>query len=94
MGQEVDTKIALIVARDLGVNPSRVKVEFNNTTRIANSAPTAASSGSDLNGHAAHRACMQIKKRLKEFAAGLFADSKVGTACRPGGDGGSRSWPG
>jgi xanthine dehydrogenase large subunit len=73
MGQEVNTKIAQIVAAEFGVGLDRVRIETNNTRRIGNSSPTAASTGVDINGSAALLACRQITARLREFAAGLLA---------------------
>ena len=43
-----------------------------------NTSPTAASAGMDLNGAAAIEACRQIRERMSEFAATLFADTKAG----------------
>ncbi len=76
MGQGVNTKIREIVTRMFSVNSSRVKVESTNTTRIANASPTAASSGSDLNGNAAILACKNILERLK-----LFVSAQIN--CKP-----------
>jgi xanthine dehydrogenase large subunit len=68
MGQGVNQKIRLIVAQTLGVDLDRVRVETTNTTRVANTSPTAASTGADLNGAAAKLACEQIVARLRAFA--------------------------
>ncbi len=68
MGQGVNTKIAQIAARTLGVDISRIKVETTNTTRAANSSPTAASTGTDMNGNATRIACQCILERLVAFA--------------------------
>ncbi|MCE1246393.1 MAG: xanthine dehydrogenase molybdopterin binding subunit [Firmicutes bacterium] len=77
MGQEVNTKIGQIAATTLGVPLSTVRVESTNTKRVANSSPTAASSGCDLNGQAVENAAMQIHERLTEFAKTLFNVSGV-----------------
>lgn len=69
MGQGVNMKILQVAAHTLGINPSRVRVETTNTSRVANTAPTAASSGSDLNGMATQFACEDILGRLIRFAA-------------------------
>ncbi|TRZ64051.1 xanthine dehydrogenase, partial [bacterium] len=69
MGQGVNMKILHAVAKAFSILPERVKIESTNTTRIANTSPTAASSGADLNGKAALIACDIIIKRLKKFAA-------------------------
>lgn len=72
MGQGVNEKIKTIVARTFSINPDRVKIETTNTTRIANTSPTAASSGADLNGNAAIIACKNILSQLKNTAAKML----------------------
>ncbi len=72
MGQELNTKIAQIVARTLGVKINNIKIESTNVKRVANSSPTAASSGTDLNGNAARLAAEKIKKRLIPIAIELL----------------------
>jgi xanthine dehydrogenase large subunit len=69
MGQGVHRKIRRVAARTLGVDLDRIRMESTNTTRVANTSPTAASSGADLNGHAARLACLQIIERLKQAVA-------------------------
>ena len=71
MGQQLYTKIAYIVSSVLGVSIDKVRNESTNTKRIGNSSPTAASSGTDLNGFAAKNACEKLKKRL-QISASLF----------------------
>jgi xanthine dehydrogenase large subunit len=72
MGQEVNTKIAQIVADEFGVNLNRIRIESNNTKRVGNSTPTAASACADLNGNAAKNAVRQIKSRLQPLAIALL----------------------
>src|SRR5664280_3423449 len=43
--------------------------DSTNTTRAANTSPTAASAGADMNGKAAEIACHNILDRLKKVAA-------------------------
>jgi xanthine dehydrogenase large subunit len=69
MGQGVNRKIRQVAARALGIEVDRVRMESTNTTRVANTSPTAASSGADLNGHATRLACLQIVERLKQAVA-------------------------
>ena len=69
MGQGVNKKIKISVAKTFSVNIERIKIESTNTTRIANTSATAASSGSDLNGNAAIKASESILQRLLEFAS-------------------------
>jgi len=69
MGQGVNRKIALLTARTFGIPEHRIKVETTRTTTVANTQPTAASTGTDINGAAACLAVEQIKDRLLSFAA-------------------------
>jgi len=75
MGQGVNAKIVQIAAITLGVDLAHVHVESTNTTRNANTSPTAASSGADMNGNATRMACEQIRKRMLDVAA-----TKLGAA--------------
>ncbi len=68
MGQGLYIKIVQIVAEVFGVSEARVQISSARTDKIANTSPTAASSGTDLNGYAALNACNQIKTQLIEFA--------------------------
>ncbi len=67
MGQGVNEKIRKIAARALGISTSRIITQTTNTTRTANISPTAASTGTDLNGNATLLACREIKQRLLKF---------------------------
>lgn len=69
MGQGVNEKIKIAVAKTFSINLDRIKIESTNTTRIANTSPTAASTGADLNCNAAVKASKNILKRLLEFAS-------------------------
>ncbi|WP_290873476.1 xanthine dehydrogenase molybdopterin binding subunit [Aquabacterium sp.] len=64
MGQGLNTKVAQMVAHTLGVSLGRVRVTATDTSKVANTSATAASTGSDLNGKAAADAARQIKERL------------------------------
>ena len=68
MGQGVNTKILQVAQQVFSIPPEKVKVHTTNTLRIANTSPTAASAGADLNGHATRLACEKILERLKEVA--------------------------
>ncbi len=72
MGQGIDTKVAQVVAHELGVAYERVRVTATDTQKVANTSATAASTGADLNGKAAQDAALAIKRRLAEFAARAF----------------------
>ena len=69
MGQGLNTKVAQVVAHELGVDFAAVRVSATDTQKVANTSATAASTGSDLNGKAAQDAARQIKARLAAFAA-------------------------
>ena len=72
MGQGLFTKVAQVVAHELGLDLDRVRVSATDTSKIPNASATAASSGSDLNGKAAQAAAEEIKSRLVAFAAERF----------------------
>ena len=69
MGQGLHLKVAQVVAEELQIDLDRVKITATTTAKVPNTAPTAASSGADLNGMAAQDAARQIRKRLTDFAA-------------------------
>jgi xanthine dehydrogenase large subunit len=69
MGQGLHTKVAQVVAHELGVAFERVRVTATDTHKVANTSATAASTGSDLNGKAAQDAARQIRERLAASAA-------------------------
>ncbi|CAH2907301.1 MAG: Xanthine dehydrogenase, molybdenum binding subunit (EC [uncultured Paraburkholderia sp.] len=69
MGQGLNTKVAQVVANEFGLPLSRVRVSATDTSKIANTSATAASTGSDLNGKAAEDAARTIRARLAELAA-------------------------
>ena len=69
MGQGVNTKMLQIAAHVFLIDPKRVKLESTNTTRVANTSPSAASSTADLNGKALQKACNTLLERLKTCAA-------------------------
>jgi xanthine dehydrogenase large subunit len=69
MGQGLYMKVAQVVAEEFGLTTDRVRITATTTDKVPNTSPTAASSGSDLNGMAARAAAGTIKKRLVQFAA-------------------------
>ncbi len=71
MGQGLHTKISQIVAHEFGIDVDEVDVTSTRTDKVPNTSPTAASSGSDLNGKATQNACISIKERLANFYANL-----------------------
>jgi xanthine dehydrogenase large subunit len=77
MGQGLNTKVAQVVAHELGVNFERVRVTATDTSKVANTSATAASTGTDLNGKAAQDAARQLRERLAKFAAEKFGGGTV-----------------
>jgi xanthine dehydrogenase large subunit len=77
MGQGLYTKVAQVVATELGLPLSAVRVSTTDTSKVPNTSATAASSGSDLNGKAAQAAAQTLRQRLVDYAAaahGVSAD--------------------
>ncbi|WP_394060331.1 xanthine dehydrogenase molybdopterin binding subunit [Alcaligenes sp. WGS1538] len=72
MGQGLNTKVAQVVAHELGLNLDQVRVTATDTSKVANTSATAASTGTDLNGKAAQDAAAQIRRRLVDVAAQAF----------------------
>ncbi len=71
MGQGLNTKVAQIVADELGVPFERVRCTATDTSKVPNTSATAASSGTDLNGSAAQFAARHVRDNLAAFVAGL-----------------------
>jgi xanthine dehydrogenase molybdopterin binding subunit len=98
MGQGLHTKIRRIAALELGISESSVKVNATNTSKVPNTSPTAASSGTDLNGMAVKNAIDRLKGSMSEAARKMlkekfgmdageelqFIDNKVFDAAQPG----------
>ncbi|HJV72574.1 xanthine dehydrogenase molybdopterin binding subunit, partial [Ideonella sp.] len=72
MGQGLNTKVAQVVAHELGLPLERVRCTAADTSKVANTSATAASTGSDLNGKAAQEAARRIRDRLAVLAAKLL----------------------
>jgi len=71
MGQGLNTKVAQIVADELGVPYDRVLCTASDTGKIPNASATAASAGTDLNGRAAQFAARHVRDNLAAFVCGL-----------------------
>ena len=72
MGQGLMTKIAQIVAEVLAVDLDRIIVTATRTDKVPNTSPTAASSGTDINGMAAFNAAQTLKQRLVAFLSNKY----------------------
>ncbi|MEE4277692.1 MAG: xanthine dehydrogenase molybdopterin binding subunit [Halieaceae bacterium] len=79
MGQGLYTKVAQVVASELQVSLQSIRCTSTRTDKVPNTSPTAASSGSDINGMAALAAARKIRRRLQNFATEHFgvADDAV-----------------
>ncbi|MES2129420.1 MAG: xanthine dehydrogenase molybdopterin binding subunit [Pseudomonadota bacterium] len=75
MGQGINTKVMQVVAHELGVDLAHVRATATDTSKVANTSATAASTGADLNGKAAQDAARQIRERLAAFAIKLYGGS-------------------
>ncbi len=73
MGQGVNTKICQLVAEVFGIDSKKISVMTTSTEKNANTSPTAASSGADINGAAAVKAAQAIRQRLARLAEMYFA---------------------
>ncbi|MDI1339442.1 xanthine dehydrogenase molybdopterin binding subunit [Polaromonas sp.] len=71
MGQGLNTKVAQIVADELGVAFEDVLATASDTSKIPNASATAASAGTDLNARAAQYAARNVRDNLAQFVAGL-----------------------
>ena len=72
MGQGLFTKVAQVVAEEFGIPLEWVRITATNTAKVPNASPTAASSGTDLNGMAARIAAREIKQRMVAYAAHAY----------------------
>ena len=71
IGQGIQTKMAQIGAQTLGIPLELVLMADTDTNVITDASPTAASTGSDLNGGAVHEACKKLRTRLEDFCQDL-----------------------
>ncbi|MES2976930.1 MAG: xanthine dehydrogenase molybdopterin binding subunit [Pseudomonadota bacterium] len=71
MGQGLHTKVAQIVADELGVGLEHVRVTASDTSKVPNASATAASAGTDLNARAAQYAARNVRANLAAFVSGL-----------------------
>ena len=71
MGQGLHTKVAQIVADELGIDFYKVRATASDTSKVPNASATAASAGTDLNGRAAQFAARHVRDNLAAFVCGL-----------------------
>jgi xanthine dehydrogenase large subunit len=72
MGQGLFIKVAQVVAETFQIDVDNIRITATTTGKVPNTSPTAASSGSDLNGMAAKNAAEQIKDRMADVASEQF----------------------
>ncbi|MEE4453321.1 xanthine dehydrogenase molybdopterin binding subunit [Novosphingobium resinovorum] len=85
MGQGLYTKVARVVADVFAVPLETIRITATRTDKVPNTSATAASSGADLNGMAAHNAAMTIRDRLTEFLARTYGVEEGAVHFTPGG---------
>ncbi len=76
MGQSVNTKMMQVAAGVFSIDIHKINIESTNTTRVANTSPSAASSTADLNGKAVQMACNALLHRLKKVAATMVSGNE------------------
>ena len=72
MGQGLYQKVAQVVAETFGIVAGKISITATRTDKVPNTSPTAASSGSDLNGMAARNASIIIRTRMEKIAVQLL----------------------
>lgn len=77
MGQGLYTKMCQVAAEELGVSVDQIFNKDSQTDQVANPSPTAASSGSDLNGMAVKNACDQLNERLAPYREQFGRDAPM-----------------
>ena len=71
LGQGLQTQMAQIAARTLGIPLEKIQMGSTTTEVVADASPTAASTASDLNGGAVELACRDLRTRLEGFCRNL-----------------------
>lgn len=77
MGQGLYTKMCQVAAQELGVPMESIFTSETASNVVANTSPTAASSGSDLNGMAVQNACQKLNERLEPFRQKFGRDAPM-----------------
>jgi xanthine dehydrogenase large subunit len=84
MGQGLFTKVAQVVATELGLPLTAVRVSATDTSKVPNTSASAASASADLNGKAAQAAAETIRGRLVQFACETFGVAAAAVVFRDG----------
>ena len=73
MGQGLHTKVMQVLADEFGLPLAAIRISATDTDKVPNTSPTAASSGTDLNGKAAQAAARILRARMAGFLSGKYA---------------------
>jgi len=77
MGQGLHTKMIQVASRALGISCDKININNVSTSTVPNTSPTAASTGSDINGAAVKNACEKLVERLKPYRSADFTWNEV-----------------
>ena len=77
MGQGLYAKCCQIAAQELRVPMEAVFTSETATNAVPNAVPTAGSAGSDLQGFAVHKACVELNSRLEPYRLKLGPDAPL-----------------
>jgi xanthine dehydrogenase large subunit len=105
MGQGLHTKVMQVLADEFGLPLTAIRITATDTDKVPNTSPTAASSGTDLNGKAAQAAARKLRSRMTQFLSGkygvpeeaiVYADGRVhlGEQSITFGDAAHQAWHG
>lgn len=72
MGQGIHVKMAQIAAEVFQIDVEAIRVTASNTDKVPNAPPSAASTGTDLNGHAVRTAALSVRNAISSFLAEHF----------------------
>lgn len=84
MGQGLFTKVAQVVARELGLPQEVIRVSTTDTSKVPNTSASAASASADLNGKAAQAAAQTIRARLTRFACDTYGVEESAVSFKDG----------
>lgn len=79
MGQGLYTKMCQVAAQELSTPLDAIYTQDTSSYQTANASPTAASSGSDINGMAVKHACDQLNERLQPYREKYGVDAPMKT---------------